>query len=73
MKHEQRIVQPPRCVLFTRFFNTGTIISLVGYGKYIRVHMGEQGRMCVNDGGIVKKAFAATPIALTRMDVLIRR
>jgi hypothetical protein len=41
--------------------------------KYIRMHMGEEKRMRVNDGGIVEETVASATVALALMDVLIGR
>ena len=57
-----------------RFSHAGAIIFFVVRNrKHIRVHVGEKERMRVNDGGIVVETITSTAVALTLMDVLIRR
>jgi hypothetical protein len=53
------------------FSHAGAIVFLVRNRKHIRVHVGEEERMRVNDGGTIKKTVASSPVALTLMDVLI--
>jgi hypothetical protein len=53
-------------------FHAGTIV-VVRNRKDIRVYVGEEERMRVNDGGIVLETVASTAVALTLMDVLIGR
>jgi hypothetical protein len=60
-------------VFFRGFSHARPIITFVGDQKNIRVDMGEQERMSMDDGRIVKKAIASVTVALPLMDVLIRR
>jgi len=54
-------------------FHAGATIFVVRNRKDIRMHVGKEERVRVNDGGIVVETVASTAVALTLMDVLIGR
>jgi len=60
-------------VFFRGFSHAGTTIFVVRNRKDIRMHVGKEERVRVNDGGIVVETVASTAVALTLMDVLIGR
>jgi hypothetical protein len=60
-------------VFFRGFSHAGATIFVVRNRKDIRMHVGKEERVRVNDGGIVVETVASTAVALTLMDVLIGR